>query len=89
MLLTLSRLDHPAAPAAASRLFRMVDPAGAWNECYDGEDRPIPTSIRANVWVSGINAVVLLEYLARPESKPAEPTFQPDKQPKPSLSPSE
>ena len=89
LLLTLSRLNNPAAPTAASRLLRMVDSAGAWNEYYDGDDRPVPTSIRANVWASGVNAAALLEYLGRSEDKLRKPGAKPAKptelKPNPSL----
>jgi hypothetical protein len=77
LLLTLSRLNHSAAPAAYRRMLRLVDSAGAWNEYYDGKDRPVPRSIRANVWASGINAAVLLEYLSRTESSRTERSVKP------------
>ena len=67
ILIALTELRHPAAPAAYARLMRLLDPAGAWNEYYAGTDRAVRGSIRANLWASGINAEAALGYLLRAE----------------------
>lgn len=67
ILIALTELRHPAAPAAYARLMHLLDQAGAWNEYYDGTDRAVRGSIRANLWASGINAEAALGYLLRAE----------------------
>jgi hypothetical protein len=49
ILIALTELRHPAAPAAYARLMHLLDLAGAWNEYYDGTDRAVRGSIRANL----------------------------------------
>ena len=56
LLMTLTRLRHPAAAAAYARLVRMADDAGAWNEYYGAGDQVRTRNCRARPWESGVNA---------------------------------
>ncbi len=62
LLMTLTRLRHPAAPAAYARLVRMTDDAGAWNEYYGAGDQVRSQNCRARPWESGLNAAAMVAY---------------------------
>ncbi len=63
LLISQVKLKHPGAKATYTRMMRMLDQAGAWNEYYDGDDKPVRACIRANMWASGINAEAAVNYL--------------------------
>ena len=62
ILLNLILLGHPSTDRAYERLVRMLDGTGAWNEYYDGDDRPRSGCCRARPWESGINAAAIAAY---------------------------
>jgi hypothetical protein len=64
LLITLTRLQHPAARQVFHWLIGLLDQAGAWNEYYDGQNQTVRNCIRANAWASGVNAEAVVEYLA-------------------------
>lgn len=68
LLMTLTKLGHPAVDRALSRLLSMADDAGAWNEYYGEGDRVRVANCRARPWESGVNAAAVVAYLARHSS---------------------
>jgi len=63
LLLTLTKLAHPAAEIAFRRVVRMADDAGAWNEYYGEADQVRTANCRARPWESGVNAAAIVHYL--------------------------
>ncbi|MGC9361118.1 MAG: hypothetical protein ACP5G7_12250 [Anaerolineae bacterium] len=65
LLLTLTKLGHPAAATAFRRVVRMADDAGAWNEYYGEADQVRTANCRARPWESGVNAAAIVQYMQR------------------------